>query len=385
MRAPRAGRLGSGLPFGETAQSGSSFCYCADMSFSAADHEFMARALRLAERGLDTTTPNPRVGCVLVKDGGVIGEGWHERAGEPHAEANALRVAGAAVRGATAYVTLEPCAHFGRTPPCADALIAAGIARVVVAMEDPNPQVAGEGLARLRAAGVGTATGLMAAEAGELNVGFVSRMTRGRPWLRLKVAASLDGKTALANGKSQWITGPDARRDAHAWRARSCAVLTGIGTVRDDDPRLTVREVPCRRQPLRVVVDSRLQTPPDAQVLAGGGTLLFAARPGSVPGTEVVSLPDANGKVDLSAMLIELGRRGVNEVLVEAGFRLNGSLLAAGLVDELLIYQAPILVGDQARGMFDLAELTDLAGALRLEVVERRAIGADTLIRARPV
>jgi len=355
------------------------------MSFSAADHEFMARALRLAERGLDTTTPNPRVGCVLVKDGGVIGEGWHERAGEPHAEANALRVAGAAVRGATAYVTLEPCAHFGRTPPCADALIAAGIARVVVAMEDPNPQVAGEGLARLRAAGVGTATGLMAAEAGELNVGFVSRMTRGRPWLRLKVAASLDGKTALANGKSQWITGPDARRDAHAWRARSCAVLTGIGTVRDDDPRLTVREVPCRRQPLRVVVDSRLQTPPDAQVLAGGGTLLFAARPGSVPGTEVVSLPDANGKVDLSAMLIELGRRGVNEVLVEAGFRLNGSLLAAGLVDELLIYQAPILVGDQARGMFDLAELTDLAGALRLEVVERRAIGADTLIRARPV
>jgi diaminohydroxyphosphoribosylaminopyrimidine deaminase/5-amino-6-(5-phosphoribosylamino)uracil reductase len=355
------------------------------MSFSAVDHGFMARALRLAALGLNTTTPNPRVGCVLVRDGVVVGEGWHEKAGEPHAEAYALQRAGAAARGATAYVTLEPCAHFGRTPPCADALIAAGAVRVVAAMEDPNPQVAGEGMARLRAAGVDTAVGLMAAEATELNIGFVARMTRGRPWLRLKIAASLDGKTALVNGKSQWITGAEARRDAHAWRARSCAVLTGFGTVRDDDPRLTVREVPCTRQPLRVVVDSRLETPAAAQVLAGGGTLVFAARSGSMRGAEVVVLPDVNGKVDLAAMLSELGRRGVNEVLVEAGHRLNASLMAAGLVDELLIYQAPILIGDRARGMFDLAELTDLAGARRLAIFDRRQVGADTLLRARPV
>jgi diaminohydroxyphosphoribosylaminopyrimidine deaminase / 5-amino-6-(5-phosphoribosylamino)uracil reductase len=370
-------------PGGETALSPSLFGQCSDMSFSALDHEFMGRALRLAERGMNTTTPNPRVGCVLVKDGRLVGEGWHEKAGEPHAEAYALQRAGAEARGATAYVTLEPCAHFGRTPPCADALVAAGVARVVAAMEDPNPQVAGEGMAKLGAAGIDTVVGLMAAEAAELNVGFVSRMTRGRPWLRLKVAASLDGKTALNNGKSQWITGAEARRDAHAWRARSCAVLTGLGTVRDDDPRLTVREVPCSRQPLRVVVDSRLETPPGAQVLSGGGTLIFAARVGALAGAEVVVLPDANGKVDVVAMLMELGRRGVNEVLVEAGHKLNASLLGAGLVDELLIYQAPILLGDCARGMFDLAELTDLGDARRLRILERRQIGADTLLTAR--
>lgn len=363
------------------------------MSFSAVDHVFMARALQLARRGLYSATPNPRVGCVIVRDGKVIGEGWHEQAGLPHAEAVALAAivgAGDAAKGATVYVTLEPCSHFGRTPPCADALIGAGVVRVVTAMPDPNPLVAGQGLARMAAAGIEVASGLLEAEATELNIGFVSRMTRGRPWLRLKVAASLDGKTALNNGVSQWITGPDARRDAHAWRARSCAVLTGIGTVRDDNPRLTVREVRTTRQPLKVVIDSRLDVSPDAAVLEGGNVLIAAAQDDAVRrktlsarGAEIVMLPNAQGKVELSSLLRELGRRGINEVLVEAGTRLNGSLLREGCVDELLIYQAPILIGDAARGMFGLAELTDLAGARHLHIIERRAIGADFRIRAR--
>ena len=365
------------------------------MSFSAVDREFMARALELARRGLCTTTPNPRVGCVIVRDGAVIGEGWHEKAGEPHAEVNALGKVGAGdtVHGATAYVTLEPCSHHGRTPPCADALIDAGIGRVVAAMRDPNPLVAGAGLARLELAGVPVQSGLMQAEAEELNIGFVSRMTRGRPWLRLKVAASLDGKTALNNGKSQWITGAEARLDAHTWRARSCAMLTGIGTVKDDDPRLTVRDVPgidTPRQPLRVVVDSRLEIPLDAAILDGGNCLVACAVEQADKaarlrgrGIDVVVLPNARGKVDLPALLAELARRGINEVMAEAGFRLNGSLLREGLVDELLVYQAPLLLGDAARGMFDLPELTDLAGAQRLEVMERRVAGADFFLRAR--
>ncbi len=363
------------------------------MGFSVADHGFMAQALRLAQRGLNTTTPNPRVGCVLVRDGRVIAEGWHEKAGGPHAEAAALNAmvgAGGTAKGATAYVTLEPCSHFGRTPPCADALITAGGSRVVAAMRDPNPLVAGKGLAKLAAAGIEVASGLLEAEATELNIGFVSRMTRGRPWLRLKVAASLDGKTALNNGVSQWITGAAARRDAHAWRARSCAVLTGIGTVKDDNPRLTVREVPTTRQPLRVVIDSRLETPPDAAVLEGGNVLIAAAQDEvgraaalRARGAEIVILPNAQGKVDLAELLRELGRRGINEVLAEAGTRLNGSLLRENCVDELLIYQAPLLIGDAARGMFGLAELSELAGALRLDVIERRSVGADIRIRAR--
>ncbi len=363
------------------------------MSFAAADHVFMARALQLARRGLYGTTPNPRVGCVLVRDGRIIGEGWHQQAGLPHAEAvalAALAAAGATARGATAYVTLEPCSHFGRTPPCADALIGAGVARVVVAMQDPNPLVAGQGLAQLAAAGIEVGSGLLQAEAAELNIGFVSRMTRGRPWLRLKVAASLDGKTALNNGASQWITGPAARRDAHAWRARSCAVLTGIGTVRDDNPRLSVREVQTTRQPLKVVIDSRLETPPDAAVLEGGNVLIAAAQEDAdrsaalrQRGAEIVILANAHGKVDLAALLQELGRRGINEVLAEAGTRLNGSLLGENCVDELLIYQAPLLMGDSARGMFGLAELTELAGARHLNIIERRMVGADCRIRAR--
>ena len=381
------------------------------MKFSETDHAFMARALQLARRGLYSTSPNPRVGCVIVRDGLVIGEGWHEKAGQPHAEAAALAAtdsvpsvsgtprrgqvtvrsdSGGAARGATAYVTLEPCSHYGRTPPCADALIAAGVRRVVVAMEDPNPLVAGQGLAKLGAAAIEVGCGLLQGEAMELNAGFVSRMTRGRPWLRLKVAASLDGKTALNNGVSQWITGPEARRDAHVWRARSCAVLTGIGTVKDDNPRLTVREVETTRQPLKVVIDSRLETPPDAAVLDGGKVLIAAAQDDAgrsaalrARGAEIVLLSNAQGKVALGDLLQELGRRGINEVLAEAGTRLNGSLLREGCVDELLIYQAPMLIGDAARGMFGLAELADLAGARHLHIIERRMVGADCRIRAR--
>src|SRR5882724_10434177 len=273
------------------------------MPFSAGDFEFMARALRLAERGLYTTTPNPRVGCVLVNDGRVVGEGWHERAGEAHAEVAALKAAGAAAAGATAYVSLEPCAHHGRTPPCSDALIAAKVGRVVAAMQDPNPQVAGRGLQKLRDAGIQAETGLMEEQARELNIGFVSRMTRGRPWMRVKIAASLDGKTALANGLSQWIGGPDARRDGHHWRARSCSVMTGIGTLKDDDPRLTVRDVETSRQPLRIVVDSRLRITPQAKLLDGGPVLIATAtndaakaRSLEAKGATIVVLPNPEGK-----------------------------------------------------------------------------------------
>lgn len=360
------------------------------MSFSAVDHGNMARALQLAERGLWTTSPNPRVGCVLLKDGVVVGEGWHEKAGEPHAEVHALRAAGDKARGATAYVTLEPCSHFGRTPPCAEALIGAGVARVVAAMTDPNPLVAGKGLAMLQAAGIETASGLLENEARELNIGFVSRMTRGRPWLRLKAAASLDGKTALNNGVSQWITGPEARRDGHRWRARACAVLTGIGTVRDDDPQLTVRDVETTRQPLRVVVDSRLETPLTARILQGGPVLIAGAVDSPEraallrsTGAEVVILPNASGKVELKDLLDELGRRGINEVHAEAGFKLNGSLLREGLVDELLLYLAPCLIGHDASGLFNLPELLSLDGKRQVKIRDLRQLGEDIRLIAR--
>jgi diaminohydroxyphosphoribosylaminopyrimidine deaminase/5-amino-6-(5-phosphoribosylamino)uracil reductase len=359
--------------------------------FRAADHEFMARALALAERGLLTTTPNPRVGCVLVRDGVIVGEGWHLRAGEPHAEAHALLAAGEAARGATAYVTLEPCSHHGRTPPCCEALQAAGVVRVIAAMQDPNPLVAGQGLAWLRDAGVETAVGLMETEARELNIGFVSRMARGRPWLRLKAAISLDGRTALTNGESQWITGPDARRDGHRWRARACAILTGIGTVRDDDPQLNVREIETSRQPLRVVVDSHLEMRPDARILQGGGRVLVVAAVDDAlqahvlesAGAEVICLPNDAGKVDLSALLRELAKRGVNELHVEAGFKLNGSLLREGLVDELLLYVAPSLIGDASRGLFNLPELASLGDKQQLQWRDVRQIGADLRLIAR--
>jgi diaminohydroxyphosphoribosylaminopyrimidine deaminase/5-amino-6-(5-phosphoribosylamino)uracil reductase len=360
------------------------------MSFTAADHRWMALALQLAERGLWTTSPNPRVGCVLVKDGSVVGEGWHEKAGQPHAEVHALRAAGDQTRGATAYVTLEPCSHHGRTPPCAEALITAGVSRVVAAMSDPNPLVAGKGLALLQAAGVDIACGLLENEARELNIGFVARMTRGRPWLRLKTAASLDGKTALNNGVSQWITGPDARRDGQRWRARACAVLTGIGTVRDDDPQLNVRDFATLRQPLRVVVDSKLETPLNARILSAGPVLIAGASADAAKmaalqalGAEVLILPNAAGKVELKDLLEELGRRGINEVHAEAGFKLNGSLLREGLVDELLLYLAPCLIGHAASGLFNLPELTSLSGKHLLQIRDLRQIGEDIRLIAR--
>jgi diaminohydroxyphosphoribosylaminopyrimidine deaminase / 5-amino-6-(5-phosphoribosylamino)uracil reductase len=358
--------------------------------FSTSDQEHMGQALALAERGLFTTTPNPRVGCVIVRDGVVVGAGWHARAGEAHAEVIALREAGPRAAGSTAYVTLEPCSHHGRTPPCTDALVAAKVARVIAASEDPNPLVAGQGVSRLLAAGIDVRVGLMSEATRELNIGFWSRMTRGRPWVRMKIAASLDGKTALANGRSPWITGPDARRDGHAWRARACAVLTGIGTVRDDDPQLTVRDVPTTRQPLRIVVDSRLEVPLSARVLVGGNVLIagaiedrdrIAALTGR--GAEVVIVPNASGKVELGALLTELARRGLNEIHVEAGFKLNGSLVTAGVVDELVVYLAPSLIGESGRGMFNLPELTDLAGRLQLEVRDVRQVGADLRVVAR--
>ncbi|MER2539673.1 MAG: bifunctional diaminohydroxyphosphoribosylaminopyrimidine deaminase/5-amino-6-(5-phosphoribosylamino)uracil reductase RibD [Azonexus sp.] len=360
------------------------------MSFSAVDHSMMARALRLAERAMWTTTPNPRVGCVLVRDSWIVGEGWHEKAGEPHAEVHALNAAGRRARGATAYVTLEPCSHHGRTPPCAEALIAAGISRVVVAMSDPNPLVAGKGLALLEAAGIETACGLLETEARELNIGFVSRMTRGRPWLRLKTAASLDGKTALNNGLSQWITGPDARRDGQCWRARACAILTGIGTVRDDDPLLNVRDLETTRQPLRVVVDSKLETPLTARILQGGPSLIVGAVENAEKiellrstGAEVLIFPNAAGKVELKDLLDELGRRGINEVHAEAGFKLNGSLLREGLVDELLLYLAPCLIGHDASGLFNLPELTSLDQKRQLKIRDLRQVGENIRILAR--
>ena len=360
------------------------------MSFSAVDHGMMARALQLAEHGLWTTSPNPRVGCVLLRDGQVVGEGWHKQAGGPHAEVNALRAAGPLARGATAYVTLEPCSHHGRTPPCAEALIAAGVSRVVSAMTDPNPLVSGQGLALLEAAGIVTASGLLENEAHELNIGFISRMTRGRPWLRLKTAASLDGKTALNNGVSQWITGPDARRDGQRWRARACAILTGIGTVRDDDPQLNVRDVETPRQPLRVVVDSKLETPLGARILQGGPVLIVGAldNPEKMEmlrstGAEVLIFPNAAGKVELKDLLEELGRRGINEVHAEAGFKLNGSLLREGLVDELLLYLAPCLIGHAASGLFNLPELTSLDGKRLLQIRDLRQVGEDIRLIAR--
>ena len=347
-------------------------------AFSALDHAMMRRALELAHKGLYTTTPNPRVGCVVVRDGRILGEGWHERQGGPHAEVRALENINA--EGATVYVNLEPCSHHGRTPPCVDLLLAAKVQRVVAAMRDPNREAAGGG-ERLAAAGIRFEHGLLEEAARELNIGFLSRVTRGRPWVRLKVAATLDGRTALPDGRSQWITGAEARRDGHRWRARACAILTGIGTVRADDPQLTVREVETPRQPLRVIVDSRLETPPNARVLPA---LVFSARQGRLPNAEVLALPNANGKVDLPRMLEVLAERGVNELHVEAGFRLNGSLVREGCVDEFLVYLNPSFLGDGAQGMLDLPLPGSLDERLRLRVLSLERLGDDFRLLARP-
>ena len=352
--------------------------------FSEFDGAMMRRALELAERGLYSSTPNPRVGCVITRNQGIVGEGWHEKAGLPHAEALALQAAGAAAHGATVYVNLEPCSHYGRTPPCAGALINAGVVRVVAAMRDPNQQAAGGGAA-LAGAGIRFEHGLLADEARELNIGFVSRVTRGRPWVRLKVAATLDGRTALGDGTSQWITGAEARRDGHRWRARACALLTGIGTVNTDDPRLTVREVQTTRQPLRVVVDSRLETPPAARILEGGNVLIFAGAAGRPPpGAELVVMPNERRKVDLPRMLEELARRGVNELHVEAGFRLNGSLVREGCVDEYLLYLNPSFLGDAAQGMLDLPAFNSIDQRLKLKIASLERLGEDLRLLARP-
>ena len=364
--------------------------------FSQTDFVHMERALALARRGMYTTDPNPRVGCVIVKNGEVIGEGFTQPAGQDHAEIRAMKDArsrGHDLRGATAYVTLEPCSHFGRTPPCANALIEAQVARVVAAMEDPNPQVSGRGLAILRDAGIEVRCGLLANEAHELNIGFVSRMTRGRPWVRMKVAASLDGRTGLPSGVSQWITGEAARADGHAWRARASAILTGIGTVREDDPRMTVRAVDTPRQPRRVLIDSQLDVPPEAQILAGASTLIFCGnldqrhteRANALRdrGAEIVQLANAAGKVDLPAMLTVLGERNVNELHVEAGYKLNGSLLREGCVDELLVYLAPSLLGMDSMSMFNLSAPETLEGRVKLNFHSIDRIGDDLRILAR--
>jgi len=352
----------------------------------------MRLALAWAEKGLYTTSPNPRIGCVIVADGQVIGAGVTQPAGHNHAEIEALADAAARgidVRGATAYVTLEPCNHHGRTPPCSDALVRAGLGRVVAAMTDPNPLVAGQGLAKLEAAGIAVTTGVLAEQAYEMNIGFFSRMVRGKPWVRMKSAASLDGMTALHNGRSQWITGQAARDDGHAWRARACAILTGIGTVKSDDPQLNVRAVATPRQPRRIVIDSRLDISLDARILQGGGTWIVAAVSNPEKeaqlralGAEVILLPNGEGKVDLPALMLELGRRQINEVHVEAGSRLNGSLIREGCVDELLLYLAPSLIGD-AQGMFGLPALADLDHQYRLRFHEVKQLGDDMRILAR--
>lgn len=359
----------------------------------------MREALELATRAIGLSEPNPRVGCILTApDGRVIGRGHTQQAGGPHAEVMALRdaeSAGESVDGATAIVTLEPCAHHGRTPPCCDALIAAGIRRVLCAGEDPFPAVAGQGLARLRAAGIDVQTwpaGPSTDAARELNIGFFSRIERGRPWLRLKVAASLDGRTALDNGASQWITGEAARRDGHAWRRRAGAVLTGAGTIHDDDPRLDVRLVETARQPLRVIVDSRLDVPAAARIFDPDGPVLIyaaAADPARAEalrarGAEIAWQPGARGKVDLLGLLRDLAARGINELHVEAGHRLNGSLVREGLVDEFLIYLAPMLIGT-GRGLADLGSLTALRDAPRLRFTDVTMIETDLRVLARPL
>ena len=347
----------------------------------------MQRALALAERGMFTAAPNPRVGCVIVDQGSIVAEGWHEKPGDAHAEVVALRAAesqGRDVRGATLYVTLEPCDHVGRTPPCSEALIAAGIERVVAAMPEPNALAAG-GAGRLRAAGIRVDVGLCEREARELNCGFISRVTRGRPFVRMKVATSLDGRTATGDGRSQWITSEAARDDGHAWRARACAVLTGIGTVQADNPQLNVRAIATPKQPLRIIVDRHAQTPCEAKVLQGGALVVTAdARNDRWPAdVEHVALPDAQQRVDLHAMMQMLGRRGINELHVEAGARLNAALLDAGLVDELLAYVAPSIIGDPAYGLaqFNASRSLDQRTLLAFESIDR--IGPDLRIRAR--
>jgi diaminohydroxyphosphoribosylaminopyrimidine deaminase/5-amino-6-(5-phosphoribosylamino)uracil reductase len=363
-----------------------------EAAFSALDHAHMARALRLAERGLYTTQPNPRVGCVLAHGADVVGEGAHLTAGEPHAEVFALRAAGERARGATAYVTLEPCAHHGRTPPCADALIAAGVARVVVASDDPFERVNGRGVQALEAAGVRVERGLLRAPARELNRGFFSRLERGRPWVRVKLAATLDGRTALADGSSRWITGPAARADNMRWRARASALVTGIRTVIADDPQLTVRfdDGAAFVPPLRVVLDSHLRIPAGARVLDGAAPTLVVCSPEAVarnrhvPAQQVLSCPHHTTGLGLAVVMAELAQRGVNEAQVEAGPILSGALLHAELVDEIVLYLNPSVIGDTGKALFQLPPLASLAERAPLRVADQRMVGDDLRLVLRP-
>jgi diaminohydroxyphosphoribosylaminopyrimidine deaminase/5-amino-6-(5-phosphoribosylamino)uracil reductase len=363
--------------------------------FPADDHRFMRRALELAGQGLCSTPPNPAVGCVLVRWGQPVGEGFHARAGGAHAEAAALEDAGPAASGATAYVTLEPCSHHGRTPPCVDALIAARIARVVVAMRDPNPAVDGGGLARLEAAGISTAVGLMSDEAAELNRGFVSRMTRGRPWVTLKLGASLDGRTALANGTSKWITGEPARADVQRLRSRASAVVTGSGTIVADDPLLTARDPRFEmrgRRPLRVVLDGRLRTPPTAHVLSVAGPAVIFTHDADSPlaaplreaGASIERVPRGTGGLDLEAVLARLAALECNEVLVEAGPTLAGEFVRARLADEVVVYMAPVVLGDAARSLFNIPALERMSDRCELEWREVERVGDDLRLTLRP-
>lgn len=372
------------------------------MGFSPDDRRHMTRALQLARRGLYTTDPNPRVGAVLVRDGDVVGEGFHERAGEAHAERQALAAAGDRARGADCYVTLEPCSHTGRTGPCAEALVAAGVARVILAMEDPNPRVAGSGVARLRQAGIRVDTGLLESEARALNPGFIRRMEAGLPWVRLKLAASLDGRTGMASGESQWITGPQAREAVQRLRARSSAVVTGSGTVLADRPSLTVRpaewqhseylQIPVR-QPLRVVLDSRLRSPLDAPVFAAAEQCLVFSAPGAEQdrrqvfrdaGVEVVEAGAVGNGVNLRTVLEELARRGANEVLFECGAELAGELVREDLMDELVLFMAPTLLGSSARPLLALPEIEEMSARRRLVLTDLRQLGDDLQLVLRP-
>lgn len=359
--------------------------------FDAFDHQCMARALRLAENGLETTDPNPRVGCVLAKDGSIVGEGWHQTCGDKHAEVYALEAAGEHARGATAYVSLEPCSHHGRTPACAPRLIEAGVKRVVSAIEDHNPEVNGKGFSLLEQEGIVVQKGLMEQQAATLNPGFIKRMSQGKPWVRVKLAQSLDGGTALSNGSSQWISGSESRQDVQEWRARSSAVMCGIETLLADDPSLNVRKSSASRQPLRVIVDSHWRTPVHAKTLKLEGEVIVAGRKdSSIPselansGVTLMPLPGSDGKVDLNQLMAELANREVNEVQVESGATLAGALLAEQLVDEVLIYQAPLLLGSGTRGAFAFGPLSDMGNRLKLHWIETTHLGSDLRLRLKP-
>ena len=361
------------------------------MSFSADDHKFMSRALLLAKKGIYTTAPNPNVGCVLVKDGEVVGEGWHEKAGEAHAEINALKQAGNNAEGATAYVTLEPCCHQGKTPPCSDALIKAKVKRVVAAMIDPHKKVAGKGLKQVEEAGIFVEHGLLEEQAKELNLGFIKRMQKRLPYVRCKLAMSLDGRTAMASGESKWITSSAAREDVQRLRAKNGAILTGVGTVLTDDPSMTVRLEGLDVQPMRVVVDTNLSMPVDAKMLKEQGeTVLmtcsadeYVAQALKDAGAEIHMMPYCNTSVDLASVLQQLSDMQINDVLLETGATLSGAMLQAGLVDELIIYMAPILMGNDARGLFALPGFETMQDKIELEITDTRAVGKDIRITAK--